>query len=157
MGAVIAAQEILTARGRVAIIDVAREGARQLAIRDYAQAEAEDFCGDLVRDITLPEWLGDTSLLLPVVALQGLGLKVRAERRVHMYATCGVDEHVDEMDGLSVAVVLHSDGFTFKSATQSLQLKVGDWFVFDDRLPHEACETRTSTTLLLLTAPLEPI
>jgi len=151
------AETILTACGRVAIGDVVREGGRQLASRDYAEAEAEDFSGDSVRDIALPEWLGDTSLLFPVVELAALGLKVREAHHVRLYATCGVEDHIDNMDGLSVAVVLHSDGFTFKSAAQSLPLKAGDWFVFDDRLPHEAREKRTSTTLLVLTAPLEAI
>ncbi len=152
-----AAETILTASGRVGLSDVVREGARHLAIRDYAQCEAEDFSGDSVRDIDLPEWLGDPSLLFPVMTLAELGLKVREQRHVRLYATCGVEEHIDDMDGLSVAVVLHSDGFLFKSAAQSLPLKTGEWFVFDDRLPHEATEKRTSTTLLVLTAPLEPI
>jgi hypothetical protein len=36
-----------------------------------------------------------------------------------------------------------------------LRLQTGDWFVFDVRLLHEVKETEQSTTLLVLTHPIE--
>jgi hypothetical protein len=153
----VAPDAILTESGTLAVSDVVREGARQLAKDDYEWCEAESFSGDSVRDYGLPSWLGDTSLLFPVVALAALGMEVREDRHIHLYATSGVDDHVDNMDGLSVAVVLHSDGFQFLSGDQCVDLKTGKWFMFDDRLRHEVKDGEGATTLLVLTAGLDPI
>lgn len=140
--------------GKVALSDVLREGARMEAKKDFAQAEADEFCGDEVRDIILPKWLGDPELVLPVAQLRELGLVLSYKRPVHMYATCGVEPHVDAMDGLSVCVVLHADGFTFKQGKTSLKLAAGDWFIFDDATKHAVTNTNKSTTLLIITAAL---
>jgi hypothetical protein len=82
-------------------------------------------------------------------------MPLRSPGRPCVYATCGVEKHVDNMDGLSVCLVLHADGFTFAQGRNRLRLQAGDWFVFDDRLPHEVKETEQSTTLLVLTHPIE--
>ena len=157
MGAMIRAADILTARGRAELVGEIVEEARRLACSDFAEAEKAQFSGDSVRDIELPTWIGNTRDIFPIEELRTMGLKVRDVDRVRLYATCGVDEHTDEIDGLSVAVVLHSDGFTFKSAGHCCELEAGDWFIFDDRLPHEALDGVASTTLLVLTCPLEPM
>lgn len=76
---------------------------------------------------------------------------------MHMYATCGVEPHIDDMDGLSVCVVLHADGFTFKQSKTNLKLAAGDWFIFDDRLKHEVKNTAKATTLLIITAAVREV
>ena len=128
--------------------------AKQLAADDFARCLVDDFAGDEVRDHAFPGWLRDPWELLPHAALASIGLAVRDRQAVRLYATCTVDSHIDDMDGLSVAVVLHSDGFVFEQLDVQRVLHPGDWFVFDDRLPHEVKEAPSSTTLLVLAAPL---
>lgn len=142
-------------RGRIALPVGVVVQAALVAAEDFARCEAEAFSGEEVRDIELPAWIGDGRELLPQLRLAEAGLSLRACRDPHLYATCGVDPHVDEMDGLSVALVLHSDGFTFRQGSMQLQLQAGDWFVFDDRYMHEVCEGTESTSLLVLTAAVE--
>lgn len=144
----------LGAHGSVILSSGIRAAARELADQDFQECQRQGFCGDAVRDHLLPHWLGPLDQVLPVGALHRLRLKVREEHGARLYATCGVDEHVDDMDGLAVAVVLYSDGFTFSQGDLSLKLSAGDWFVFDDGLEHAVAESREATSLLVLTAPL---
>jgi hypothetical protein len=102
----------LGAAGRMPFTDALRDDARRLAAADYADCVREDFCGESVRDILLPTWLGNIDMWLPTGDLHGMGLSPRGEL-ARLYATCGVEPHIDDMDGLSVGIVLHSDGFTF--------------------------------------------
>lgn len=147
----------LGANGTVPLSDLIRQSAIQLAAADYARCVAEEFCSEEVRDVAPPAWLGEIASFFPAVELLEMGLRPRADR-AHMYATCGVAPHIDDMDGLSVGVVLHSDGFTFKQrGVRQIKLRAGDWFIFDDRVEHEVLETESATTLLVLTAPLQPL
>jgi hypothetical protein len=137
-------------KGSVSLpLDVVRR-CDQLAARDYAAAAAAEFSTEEVRDIIIPSFLERANLFSLI------GAPLRTESRgSKMYATCGVDTHVDDMDGLSVCLVLHADGFTFVQGRNRLRLKAGDWFIFDDRLPHEVKDSKKSTTLLVLTHPIE--
>ena len=141
--------------GTVRLSALIREGARLVARSDFARCLAEEFSGEEVRDILVPSWMGELDLVLPVAELRSHGLEPDLSR-AHLYATCTVGEHIDDMDGLSVAVVLHSDGFAFRQCGFEARLRAGDWFVFDDREVHEVVEQRDATTLLVLTAPLNP-
>lgn len=146
----------LGATGTIALPQAVIDGAFLLAAKDYQEAEEEEFSGDAVRDHLPPQdWLPDTMTVMPLAELRALGLEPGEAKTHHLYATCSVDEHIDDMDGLSVGVVIHSDGFTFKQGKTKLKLKTGDWFIFDDRLPHRADDSKHSTTLLLVTAPLK--
>ena len=148
-----ASHQALGAAGTVALPEEICAGARELAALDFANCVSEEFCGESVRDILLPAGLGDIETVLPAVSLHSMGLGPRIER-ARLYATCGVEPHIDDMDGLSVCIVLHSDGFTFQQCGARRKLHAGDWFVFDDRLEHEVLDTEEATTLLVLTAPL---
>lgn len=146
----------LSAHGSVVLGASVIAGARAVAQADYRAAEEDEFCGDEVRDILLPPWLSDNiEHVLPESAIRGLGLSLREDLQPHMYATCGVERHTDDMHGLSLCVVLHADGFTFKQGKARYTLAAGDWFIFDDRLPHEVCNTAASTSLLVVTAALQ--
>lgn len=146
-------EAVLGASGKIALDDAMLRSAQRLAAQDFSDCEKDDFCGDAVRDILLPEGLGWEALPLPVAELKELGLEPD-EGRAHLYATCGVDSHTDNMDGLSVCVVLHSDGFTFRQGRTRLELRAGDWFIFDDRFEHEVEDASGATTLLVVTCPL---
>lgn len=140
--------------GHVELSAEVLEAFSDIAARDYAQAALDEFSGDGVRDI---DWSGlaglDVPALLPGTALRERGLRI-ARAHPKLYATCGIEPHVDDMDGLSVALVLHSDGFRFRQGGRSMRLAAGDWFVFDDTIPHEVVEDESATTLLVLTAPV---
>jgi hypothetical protein len=123
--------------------------AAALAARDFAEATGSEYSDESVRDILIPYWMDAAGLLAKT------GAPLRAGGRSCIYATCGVEKHVDNMDGLSVCLVLHANGFTFVQGRNRLRLQTGDWFVFDDRLLHEVKETEQSTTLLVLTHPIE--
>lgn len=145
----------LGACGEVPLSALILQEAHALARRDYRACEAERFSVEEVRDIALPAWLRPVEQVLPIAELGKLGLSPCAGHHAHLYATCGVDPHVDDMDGLSVGVVLHSDGFTFKQGRTPLLLSNGRWFVFDDRLEHEVVAEDSATTLLIVAAPLQ--
>lgn len=130
------------------------QGARALSRAHFERCKAEDFSGDAVGDYEPPGWLPNLAAVLPHAGLEKLGLAVVAGRDPKLYATVSVDPHIDEIDGLSVAVVLHADGHRFIQAGASTRLKAGDWFVFDDREPHEVLHTEESTTLVVVTAAL---
>ena len=144
-------------RGRLELPRGVRTVFSGVATRDFESAVSDDFSGDAVRDIDWSDITGvDVLALLPQAALLECGLRI-AGPLPRLYATCGVESHVDEMDGLSVAVVLHSDGFRFRQGGCVLKLRAGDWFVFDDSQPHEVVETDSATTLLVLTAPVRGV
>lgn len=149
----ISAPTLLGRGGHTPLPEAVQIGAERLAAQDYAACVAEDFSGDWVRDLAYPGWLGDVALIFPVSELARMGLEPVQDAH-HVYATCSVDSHVDDMDGLSVCVVLHSDGFTFRQGKVRLRLNAGDWFIFDDRLAHHVKEDRKATSLIILTAPL---
>lgn len=139
--------------GRVELTAEVAQAARELAKEDFAACEAEWFCGDEVRDLNWPDWMPDLEDLLPNGALEMRGRRAVLDG-AHLYATCGVDPHTDDMDGESIAIVLHADGHTFRDAEGSVPLAPGTYFIFDDRVEHEVVETDEATTMLLITIPL---
>lgn len=153
---VVARPPVLGASGRVELGSALIERAREMAVSDYTQEAAGEFSGDSVRDHIIPRWI-DPAELFPVQALRQLGLAVSASRPPHLYATCGVDPHVDSMDGLSVCLVLYSDGFSFRQRRFKLKLATGDWFIFDDAIAHSVDESKGATSLLVLTVPVESV
>lgn len=148
--------------GRIDLVDLAGgvlERALRVAAADFAAQQAIEFSGDAVRDLELQGCglsADDALALLPAQALAALELAISPARGVKLYATCGVEPHQDHMDGLSVALVLHSDGFRFRQGSVSLALRAGTWFLFDDGIEHEVVEAGEATSLLVLTAPVRP-
>lgn len=140
--------------GCVVLPSAVADAALRMAREDFDQAQENEFSGDSVRDYVLPAWLPEPAQILPAFELGQAGVAISSRRGVHMYATCGVDPHVDDMDGLSVCMVLHSDGFVFKQGKIKLKLSTGDWFIFDDRLLHSVVESKHSTSLVVITGPV---
>ncbi|KVV40784.1 hypothetical protein WT27_12695 [Burkholderia territorii] len=117
--------------------DVIRRSS-SLAEEFFTAAEANEFCGDAVETYMIPRWASEGGATwLP--SLAELGYR-RAEggylgREEILVVTAGVDLHTDD-EGLVLMIVLHNDGLTFRQGKVRSKPKAGDWFIFDDRLPH---------------------
>ena len=127
--------------------DVARQAAN-LAGEFFAAAEGNEFSGDAVETCAIPLWArrGDATWLPD---LDMLGYR-RAERGYRgrdelLVLTAGVDMHTDD-EGLVLMVVLHNDGLTFRQGKIRNKAKAGNWFIFDDRLPHGLVEANGRAT-----------
>lgn len=154
------------------------DGFAELARADYAQCEAVDFSDEEVRDLGKPGFIPSLTSFIAETGIEaqlravGLALKnvVKTEeessldRLSHFYSTCGVDDHEDHIDWLSVALVLHCDGFRFRQGDGSfgsrgswIRLQTGMWFVFDDSKSHGVQEDANATSLVVFTMPVEPV
>lgn len=131
-----------------------REAARQLALDHYAQAEAEDFCGDEVGDHLVPEWVPPLHEWFPLQQLHALGYEPGNEHQRRVYATVSASPHEDEMHGVSLIVVLHNDELKFIMGEQSHVTAIGEWFLLDDFATHEVDSTDLSTSYVVLSVPL---
>lgn len=128
-----------------------------MAKRHISEAAADDFCGDQVQDYVFPGCLRPRRSWLPLPALAELGFAPDPDRREELLATCGVDSHIDAINGPTFALVLHNDGLTFKQGRVSHVTKAGQWFVFDDSKPHQVRESKKSTSYIVWTMPLKRI
>ncbi len=141
-------------QGSLPLTPALLDTARSLAQAHFAQAEAEEFCGDAVEDMLLPDELLPVMDLLPHQELLALGFEVRKDAQVQLLATASVDSHEDDIHGPVLIVALHNDGLKFKQGRQAHVTQAGQWFVFDDRKPHEVREGKKSTSYLALSVPL---
>ncbi|HDR8948041.1 TPA: hypothetical protein ACU967_006140 [Burkholderia contaminans] len=130
----------------------------QLAGEFYTAAEESDF-SDQVETFAIPSWAKrDGAPWLPNLAALGYchadsGYRGRDEQFV---ATAAVDMHTDD-EGLVLMVVLHNDGLTFRQGTVRHKPKAGDWFIFDDRLPHGVAEAPGRAAFLGWNIPIIPL
>lgn len=138
-------------QGRVAVPTEVAAAAAQLASEHYAEAEAAEFCGDPVDDVAFPAWMSERRAWLPP-DLRALGFEVTPTDS--LLATVGVDDHVDDIHGPVLAIVLFNDGLKFVQRSQRHVSAVGDWFVFDDRQPHGVREGKATTSYLVWTTAL---
>lgn len=129
--------------------------ARDLSKEYFRQAAAQDFCGDPVEDLGFPSWMGERRLWINEAELRVLGFAPASGEQ--LLATVSVDPHVDAIHGPVMALVLHNDGLTFKQGRVSHKTAVGEWFIFDDRKPHQVRESKKSTTYLLWSLPLREL
>jgi hypothetical protein len=129
--------------------------ARQAALRQYEAAVDAEFCGDPVETYSLPDWLPPLQTWLPLADLASIGLEPNPADQPEMVGTCGVDHHVDNIHGLVLAVVLYNDELKFHQGRHRHVTAPGQWFVFDDRLPHQVKETASSSCYLCITVPLQ--
>ena len=139
--------------GRVALAPTVVARAAAHARTFYAEQEAIDFCGEAVESLGMPDWLDSW---LPSEDLRSLGLGADLKRADYL-ATVGVDTHTDDIDGLTVCVVLHNDGLQFQQGRQRCRPAAGDWFFFDDARSHAVHSKEDTTTLLCVTVPVAPI
>lgn len=144
-------------QGKVALPPKVFLAANALAEGYYLKAEAADFCGDPVEDILFPGWMKSRKSWLPVDDLAALGFEPSRDGREELLATCGVEPHIDDMNGLTFALVLHNDGLTFRQGAASHVTEAGQWFIFDDRKLHQVRESKKSRTYLLWTVPLRSL
>jgi hypothetical protein len=139
--------------GRVALASTVVARAAAHARTFYAEQEAIDFCGEAVESLGMPDWLDSW---LPIEDLRSLGLGADLKRADYL-ATVGVDTHTDDINGLTVCVVLHNDGLQFQQGRQRFRPAAGDWFFFDDAKKHAVHSKEDTTTLLCVTVPVAPI
>ncbi|WJN72227.1 hypothetical protein [Burkholderia anthina] len=131
----------------------------QLADEFYTTAVESEFCGDQVETYVIPPWASrDGTAWLPDLAALGYrradrGYRGREELLV---ATAAVDMHADD-EGLVLMVVLHNDGLTFRQGKLRHKPKLGDWFIFDDRLPHAVDEAPGRSAFLGWNIPIVPL
>lgn len=128
----------------------------KLADEFYATAEESEFCGDQVETYAIPSWAShNAAAWLPDLATLGYrradsGYRGREEVLV---ATASADMHTDD-EGLVLMVVLHNEGLTFRQGRVRHKPKAGDWFMFDDRLPHGVDEARGRASFLGWNIPI---
>ncbi|MFK4706142.1 hypothetical protein ABIC83_002981 [Roseateles asaccharophilus] len=133
-------------------------GAARLAADYYKSCEAIEFCGEDVETFSVPDWVGDVSLLVPTDALADMGLRWNGKLMGNeLIATIGVDQHIDDAYGPVLCVVLHNDSLTFRTGKVSHKPKAGDCFVFNDRVKHGVKEAKGASVFVALTLPLVAI
>jgi hypothetical protein len=131
-----------------ALLRLATEAARQV----LAEGHAQEFCGEAV------SWLTDSEMVkaclphFPLTSVQALGLEPDIAR-ARVYGTYGVDSHIDG-DGLVCILVLENQGLKFKQKRQTHVTNTGEWFIFDDRLPHLVKESKNSGAYIFLHVPV---
>ncbi|MBB2984790.1 hypothetical protein [Paraburkholderia tropica] len=131
----------------------------ELANEFYTAADESEFCGDQVETYAIPSWASrNGAVWLP--DLTALGYR-RADsdyrgREELLVATAAADMHTDD-EGLVLMVVLHNDGLTFRQGRGRHKPKAGDWFIFDDRLPHGVDEAPDRASFLGWNIPIVPL
>ncbi|WP_232434830.1 hypothetical protein [Burkholderia ubonensis] len=144
--------------GTVSLPDEVVRHSAELAEEIFSAAEANEFCGDPVETYVIPRWAGrGGATWLPDLAELGYrradgGYRGREELLV---VTAGVDLHTDG-EGLVLMVVLHNDGLMFRQGTVRHKPRAGDWFIFDDRLPHGVDDAPGRTTFIGWNIPIVP-
>ncbi|WP_126223389.1 hypothetical protein [Burkholderia ambifaria] len=144
--------------GTITIPEHLFAAAQAAGLAAYAEAEDSEFCGDEV--VWLPEepWHNDCAALFPeeAVRAQGYELATRTGDQFRVYSTHGTDPHIDG-EGATFVLVLANDGLKFKQGKHTHVTKVGEWFLFDDRVMHTVKATRRSTSYVFLHRTLRPI
>ena len=136
---------------------VQREAAA-FAAKHFQEAKAADFCGDAVEAFDTPSWAPNRTDFLPIDALKALGFQpLPPGPGEEMVATVGIDQHVDDIHGPVLCLVLHNDGLTFRQGKVSHATQPGQWFVFNDSANHGVKETRGDGVYLALVFPLHRI
>lgn len=148
------------ARGVAAVPGVLRRRAATRARAFYDQQEAQEFSGDLVES-EIPSVLGglpDAIAAFPVRNLEIYGVRADfASSRADLVLTAGVDAHEDHLMGLAMCWVIHNDGLVFRQGPHKIQPRAGDWFLFDDRCPHEVRSAPGRSVLMAVTSPVMSI
>ncbi|MEJ6002528.1 hypothetical protein [Paucibacter soli] len=144
--------------GHVGLDAATAATAAEFASDYYASQEAIEFSGDDVETFEVPEWFPSIESLLPAAHLAKFGLRWSGRINYNeLIATLGVDQHVDDIYGTVLCLVLHNDGLTFKQGGVSHKPAAGDWFVFNDRVNHGVKEAKGASVFLAMTLPLVPL
>lgn len=122
--------------GRVKLPAKVVAKAAVLASVTWQDAVAAEFCGPAVETYSVPADFPAASKLVPDGTLAALGLAPNRAEEHLLVATYDVDSHQDSNYGLVLFLVLHNDGLTFFQGRSRHVTEAGEFFVFDDRLPH---------------------
>lgn len=130
------------AQGSACLSDELLDFARQSATAFWAFQVKTEF-NDPVDTLVVPPTIGRD--WLPHQALANLGLKVADKHNDLLVMTTSVDNHVDNINGLMLALVVRNEGFYFSQRGHGKhQHQDGQWFVFNDAIDHAAQESRIS-------------
>lgn len=122
--------------------------AESIADDVWDAAVVDEFSGDPVSTHRLPGTSPAAGHLLADSVLAEFGLRIDASERQELVATCEVDKHVDNVDGLVLFLVLHTDGLKFRQGKVSHAPVAGEFFVFNDRRPHAVAGVKGKGVLL---------
>lgn len=147
-------------QGNIPVPPAAVTAAARLAREEYDSAEANDFSNEAVEVHSIPSWAPALEAWWPKQALADRGYKLRegsprdGKARQDIVVTLGVDAHVDDMHGPLLCYVLHNDGLSFKQGRVKSTPQAGDWFIFDDTVPHGVREAKGRSVFVGWTVPL---
>ncbi|WP_425953014.1 hypothetical protein [Ralstonia pseudosolanacearum] len=143
--------------GEISLPPAAQHGAAELAQQHFDQAEALDFSGTEVEDYLPPASMESRWEWFPYDRVRELGFEPVSRNKEAVYGTVGVGMHEDDMFGPCFILTLFNDGLCFRMKDQEHVTAVGQWFILDDRQPHEVQETEDSTTYLVWSVPLREL
>lgn len=145
-------------QGNIPLSDRVKKKASEFCEAHFAAEKAIDFCGESVETFMTPAWVPSRSLWLPAAELRDMGFaeaprEATREPADQMIVTLGVDPHEDA-HGPVLCMVLHNDGLKFKQGKVAHIPKAGDWFVFNDLLPHGVKEAPGRAVFASINVPL---
>ena len=123
--------------GNLPVPSALAEIANIISDKFFTEAEANDFCDELVDVAVVPEVFRFGLDWVPHHTLALMGLKATDQQ--HFVFTSGVEPHIDDIYQLCIMWVLRADqGMAFRSTGADwVRHQVGDWYLFDDRVEHE--------------------
>ncbi len=148
-------------QGTVILSDRVKRKAAEFCAAHFAAEKAIDFCGERVEPFATPAWAPARATWLPASELRALGFIESPkgstfEPADQLIVTIGVDAHEDS-HGPMLCMVLHNDGLKFRQGKVSHVPMAGDWFVFNDLLPHGVKEPKGEAVWASINVPLQRI
>lgn len=119
--------------GNITISPELAAAAEKMARHYFANQVKSEFMESA--DICIPP-AGMGGGWIPRKQLAALGYRVPAEKSQWVMST-GIDMHVDRIWGETLMWVVHNDGLHFKQGRVKVVHQPGEWFIFNDALPHQ--------------------
>lgn len=142
--------------GRITLSREILDASAALAAQQYAEFERQEFSGFEVEDVAMPPWLERWRSWFPMDWLASNQLSL-LEHRLRLYVTASASPHIDDMDGLSLIVVLFNDGLVFRQGHVTHCTKPGEFFILDDCREHQVDDRRGTTVYLCLSVPVRSL
>jgi hypothetical protein len=144
--------------GQIALQEDARVRAAQLAREFFEYQQAQEFCGNDVESYPAQGWFARWREWFPLDAIRAHGF-VPAEKACHdeLVATLGVDPHTDAVNGPTFCLTVHNAGLKFRQGRVSCAPVAGEYFLFNDALPHSVKSARGEAAFLGLVIPLTAV
>jgi hypothetical protein len=143
--------------GHVRLATSTLREAQKFSTKFFQSQAAIEFSGDDVETFKAPNWAPQQ--WLPLEESKALGFVPRTAKiyTAELVATCGVDAHIDGINGLTACLVLHNDGLQFQQGRSLHKPAPGDWFIFDDGKRHQVRSARGCAVFLGIILPLDPL